>query len=141
MKRSLLLAVAFAAVLVGCNAHTSETKVQAAPLPDSELRELTEAEKKQLGPLLAATLKDPESAKFIWTKVPKQMPSTFHYCGMVNAKNSYGGYTGAHPFLAVISTDKNKIVVGSIAGVGGTAIATKVVEDQCAEHGLNPYRV
>ncbi|MDH0520842.1 hypothetical protein [Achromobacter xylosoxidans] len=51
-----------------------------------------------------ATLKDPDSAKFRNQK---------SFCGEVNAKNSYGGYTGFKRFIAagkdlvVLEGDKN----------------------------------
>jgi hypothetical protein len=141
MIRNCITVIAFAAVLAGCNAQTSPT-VKTAALPDSELRDLTEAEKKQLGPFLAATLKDPESAKFTWTKVPRQMPATFSYCAMVNAKNSYGGYIGMQPFIAAIQTKNNKIQLGGIGAVASSQAGdAKIIENLCAAEGLDPYRV
>lgn len=41
--------------------------------------------------IISATLKDPDSAKFSNEKVD----STGQYCGEVNSKNSYGGFTGS----------------------------------------------
>lgn len=41
--------------------------------------------------VISATLKDPDSAKFLNEKVD----STGQYCGEVNSKNSYGGFTGS----------------------------------------------
>lgn len=43
-------------------------------------------------------LKDPESAAFTLVKI---YPETGAACGMVNAKNSLGGYVGARPFVFV----------------------------------------
>jgi hypothetical protein len=44
-------------------------------------------------------LKDPESARFgaIWVK---DVENTTYVCGSVNAKNSFGGYSGEHSFIA-----------------------------------------
>jgi hypothetical protein len=41
-------------------------------------------------------LKDPDSRKVTYGPAP----TTGAVCGKVNAKNTYGGYTGAEPFLA-----------------------------------------
>ncbi|KHE04764.1 MULTISPECIES: hypothetical protein [Citrobacter] len=58
--------------------------------------------------LVKETLKDPESAKF---------ESFFHssgendgyVCGTVNAKNSYGGYTGKKKFYVYLELYKGKV--------------------------------
>lgn len=133
-------ALALALLTAGCQT-AAQTAAPVSRIADSELRDLTEAEKKLIGPALAKGLKDPDSAKFSWGKVPKQMPpAEFYYCGMVNAKNSYGGYVGEKPFVAMFFVLNNKILSGSIIGMGSNAIATSVVEKTCTEHGLDPYR-
>ncbi|EOL9019488.1 hypothetical protein ACP6QU_001066 [Cronobacter dublinensis] len=58
--------------------------------------------------LVRDTLKDPDSAKF---------DSSFHavgemdgyVCGRVNAKNSYGAYTGKKPYYVYIDTEDGKL--------------------------------
>lgn len=58
--------------------------------------------------LVRDSLKDPDSAK---------LESSFHssgetdgyVCGLVNAKNSYGGYTGKKPFYVYIDTLDGKL--------------------------------
>lgn len=58
--------------------------------------------------LVRDSLKDPDSAK---------LESSFHssgendgyVCGHVNAKNSYGGYTGKKPFYVYIDTADGKL--------------------------------
>lgn len=51
---------------------------------------------------VASTLKDPEGARFKpgTYAVVNQNDVLQWYCGMVNGKNSYGGYTGYQAFLA-----------------------------------------
>ncbi len=57
--------------------------------------------------VVRSTLKDPDSAKFDHTAVGKK--DGFRYvCGNVNAKNSFGGYVGAAPFIA---TSKQVVVL------------------------------
>ena len=48
----------------------------------------------------AHRLKDPDSRKIEYVGQPHGSA----VCGMVNAKNSFGGYTGRHQFLAYFST-------------------------------------
>lgn len=66
---------------------------------------------------LATTLKDPESARFgVFSKPRKEhvitnvdaKEATYGYstCVSVNAKNSYGGYTGNHQFWFFIRNGK-----------------------------------
>lgn len=45
------------------------------------------------------SLKDPDSAKFDGVRMVKYQSGNV-VCGSVNAKNSYGGYTGFKPFVA-----------------------------------------
>lgn len=61
-----------------------------------------------------AELKDPDSAKFRGIKPlrderPGAGGKVNGYCGWVNAKNSYGGYTGESYFI--VSYPKRKVVI------------------------------
>ena len=49
--------------------------------------------------IVANSLKDPASAQFRNEKVLKESAGKF-YCGQLNAKNGYGGYTGFVTFVA-----------------------------------------
>src|SRR4051812_36543000 len=73
-----------AMVLAGCqtNAATNAQRVAALPMA-------TKADIPKARAAVRALLKDPESARFS-TEILK--PGTV--CGLVNAKNSYGGYGG-----------------------------------------------
>jgi hypothetical protein len=59
---------------------------------------------------MGRTLKDPQSA--IYTDMVRAIrpnargEPTDSVCGAVNAKNSYGGYIGARPFLHLIALDQ-----------------------------------
>ena len=132
--------------LSGCLATAAPPPPQAkAPpkpeLPESALRELTAPEKKALAEGFAKGLKDPASAQFQWAKVPKSPSDSEDYCGMVNAKNSYGGYVGSMPFMGMILF-KNGRAVGGVMGVAGSTETEKygIVADMCKEKGLNPMK-
>jgi len=51
--------------------------------------------------LVSAELKDPRSAQFSGIKLRKngETGKVDHFCGYVNAKNSYGGYAGKSYFI------------------------------------------
>ena len=89
-------------------ASCTTTKVPelATERPNLSTRELSSAEKQALTHSLSRTLKDPESAKFQFGPVKYAAGSqTTEYCGLVNGKNSYGGYKGYQMFHAVLKLD------------------------------------
>jgi hypothetical protein len=89
-------------MLMGCSGLNQPTdQVTAAPK-----RELLSAEKAALGPVFAAGLKDPAAAQFRWMPVVlTERDGITDYCGLVNGRNSYGGYTGFVRFYAHLRKD------------------------------------
>ncbi len=71
-------------------------------------RDLKDAEKTAISKAITDQLKDPESARFKWIKM---VGDSIYYCGLVNAKNSYGGYTGYKPFDASFVTAKDGKII------------------------------
>jgi hypothetical protein len=59
--------------------------------------------KKKIDQYLIGYLKDPDSRKVTFGPTPYGGLA----CGEVNAKNSYGGYTGAQPFYAIFNERGN----------------------------------
>lgn len=47
-------------------------------------------------------LRDPPSARFGSIIGGRDGAGTLHFCGWVNSKNSYGGYTGRKPFTGLV---------------------------------------
>jgi hypothetical protein len=141
------IAIAACLVLGGCYETTGAPSVQEAVVPalsSDQLRELTPAEKAVLAKGFAAGLKDPDSAKFQWAKVPKTLPAegSVDYCAMVNAKNSYGGYIGSQPFIGLIAVSKGKIISGAIGAVGdATPMYRDILPKMCRDKGLDPFAV
>ena len=86
------------------------------------LRQLTPAEKLAVARAVQDQLKDPESARFKWSSM---MGRNGQYCGEVNAKNSYGGYTGFRPFVATLTNGKvsGVTIFGEDGQLSGTAVA------------------
>jgi hypothetical protein len=93
------LAIAGLLLLVGC------AGVQ-TPAVDTPRRELTSIEKAGISASVAATLKDPGSAQFKWVPVIlTEREGISDYCGLVNSRNSYGGYGGFVRYYAQLIKD------------------------------------
>lgn len=138
MRRFLV--IGFACLLAGCATAKQE------PVAPRSSRDLTDIEKTALTRSLASTLKDPDSAHFKWlpvTYVPGT-PAT-DYCGLVNSKNSYGGYVGFHKFRAVLRQDaKGQYTTGDIIDIAqddlgtddvGVAWNNGMVDGRCQRFG------
>lgn len=87
-------------------------------------------DEKALRQAFEQTLKDAESARFRAIKYqPTGEPGGWTMCGEVNAKNSYGGYSGFEPFLGMAIRD-GKSMGYLILGIGEASAAV------CKEKGL-----
>lgn len=99
----------------------------------AESRPLSEKERTGVIRSLATILKDPDSARYQW-------PNKVHdsvYCGLVNAKNSYGGYTGFVPYVAFVNTDKGHLetaVLQRATTNEGDPMSMSVIK-MCNDHG------
>jgi hypothetical protein len=114
MKR-FSCAFTLATLLAGCSGLSQPTaQVMAAPS-----RELTPTEKLSFVPVLAAGLKDPSAAQFKWMPVVlTERDGITDYCGLVNGKNSYGGYTGFVRFCAQLQKDdKGQFVKATLRSI------------------------
>ena len=114
--KNIILSLVLGAALVGCASMPSATEQQAADygMPISQVD--AEAAAKAY---LASRLKDPMSAVITWSAVEKGFvgsapllgrKAAYGYLlnGSVNAKNSFGGYTGAKPYQFLF---RNGVVV------------------------------
>ena len=90
---------------------------------------------------METTLKDPDSAKYDFYRAPVKAysgrPPLYGWgtCFKVNAKNSYGGYTGMQQYFVLISYDR---VVKTLAGDGTNGIMDGIVAQSCANLGPAP---
>src|SRR5262245_6402854 len=76
----------------------------AAPVAVSGRRDLMPEEKKVIMDAVSATIKDPASAKYRWSKFhPNTMPGEQNnYCAIVNAKSSHGPYSGLQAYVVAV---------------------------------------
>jgi hypothetical protein len=108
--------------------------IQSGKIPT---RPLTNPEKILLEDTVKSKLKDADSAKFKWLPfISMPLPV---YCGLVNAKNSFGGYTGYVPYLAATLQAKDKkihsAVVIAIGNADPDSPETMAVTQKCLEYG------
>jgi hypothetical protein len=147
---ALAAGLAICPMLAGCGA-VSTYEVQQPPIaemqsaeqkPSAALRELTADEKTILSESFTFGLNEPESVKFLWSKVPvetSKLRRSFDYCGKLSSKNEKVVYQGMQPFLAIIVTENGSITGGSIVklqqSVGSPA--QNDVPDLCRQKGLS----
>jgi hypothetical protein len=125
----------FAFLLAGCAAPSAYTSRPSTP-PVVQLEQLTPVmlTKTQMEYVRAGvirSLKDPESARFGTMRGGKNSEGVITVCGYVNARNSYGGYTGEKPFLGILA-DKGF----AVAAMGGTDDKTASVHQVCGQSGI-----
>lgn len=99
IRLSISIGLAAFVVLGGCAPREAPVKVLAiAPLTTEHVAVVHET--------IRRSLKDPDSARFTepvaGTILAKDGSASLLVCGFVNAKNSYGGYTGNKAYQGVI---------------------------------------
>ncbi len=101
----------------------------------AETRLLSDAEKRLIADEFGSSLKDPNSAQYRWANLvidPSVKGSEFGYCFQVNAKNSYGGYTGFRTIAGMVKRSGGKIISYSYtSGVRDDEIMAQTTKDIC----------
>jgi hypothetical protein len=97
--KAFFVASAAAALLGGC-VSTEPGKLAAEAQPVT----LSAAETNMVEAAMKGVLKDPESARFERVKaILKPSTGVTLVCGLVNSKNSFGGYTGRSMFAGTLT--------------------------------------
>jgi hypothetical protein len=96
--------------------------------------ELGEADVAVIQDKVKRQLDDPESARFVGMKAARDKDKgSIVVCGLVDSKNSYGGYTGEQPFVGVLHADRN---VFDAVSVGGDRIVRRATLAMCRGNTL-----
>lgn len=129
-----LFLTAFIAVLSGCAAPPSAeefAKADFGPYPEEWKRIITDYS--------AARLKDPYSAQYNFLNSPTRgfiglggAKYGWAVCALINAKNSYGGYTGGK--LSFFLIRNNVVIDASMGDNSGYSLA----EGKCKGVGIIP---
>jgi len=106
MLRFLMLSLAFVQSLTLCSPASAETE-KGTPI------KLSSAQIDAIKRHVRSSLKDPESARFGEMGAVKTKDGETIICGRVNAKNSYGGYTGMTTFMGSYDKKGPHVVVAS----------------------------
>jgi hypothetical protein len=140
MKRLLLLAPL---IIYSASSTADDTVAKSTHHAETASNDLSNAEKSVIAKVIAGKLKDPDSAKFRWGPAHRVSGGVISYCGMVNGKNSYGGYVGFVPFYVDGVTHADRriyLVVPPLAKVGGgseDSVESEVVKRLCEKNGYD----
>jgi hypothetical protein len=86
-----------------------------------ETRDLRSSERSRIADAVRGALKDPASAHFKWGRFARQAggeSSGGVYCGLVNAKNSFGAYGGDQPFAVYASLRDGAVYFAKFLNLG-----------------------
>ena len=83
-------------------------------------------------------LKDPASAMFGTIVAGRRADGRIMHCGYVNARNSFGGYTGMRMFTGLLPVIQGITLSASVIAFGETQTEDYVVRRMCSEAGLTP---
>ena len=102
--------------------------------PTEAAEKLTAAQEEKVLDGLRKKLKDPNSAILGQIKAGTEEGGTINVCGFVNAKNSFGGYTGDTPFFGVLLSPPTDTFV--VFSIGDTEPDLFAIDSMCKRHGL-----
>lgn len=129
--KKVFSALVLVSTLAGCVSQPVQERVIV-----TKKRDLTDPEKQIIENSVKDRLKDPDSAMFKLPKVNEDgKPDT--YCGLVNAKNSYGGYTGYKPFLATLSRPNGEVTASFPMMPDASRYGLRVMIDMCHNYGYD----
>lgn len=123
MKRLWLVLLAGFA-LVGC--QTTEQ-----PMEATAVYRPTEADNAAIADAFDRVLREPDSARFPVIYARRGASGVIYYCGLVNSRNGFGGYTGNRPFYAV--GDQR---LTSVLRIGEDQISNEAVLVMCRRAGF-----
>lgn len=125
--RGAILAAVLCVGLAGCQT------VEQQPAELTEFYRPTSADNSAIADAFERVLKDPDSARFPVIYARKAQSGLIYYCGLVNSRNSFGGFVGNQPFFAM--GDQRFV---SVQKIGSTEIEQAVVLEVCRQKGFPP---
>lgn len=130
-----------ASALPGCQTD-APPPVAAAVAPPPERYSPYTLNKAEIAAVEAGTrssLKDPDSARFGKMVAGKDSKGEISVCLMVNAKNSYGGYTGETPHFGIflVNSKPPKFVIAP-GSADYPQFRDQAVLKVCSDHGISP---
>lgn len=122
--------------VAACGAHSAQQYQPQAKAPPAELTptKINATQKTAIERGIRGRLRDPESARFGRAVSGYDETGLIYTCGVVNAKNAYGGYTGEKPYMVVLLPGP-KATVGAVH-LGDQPAAEGAVFEVCQTRGL-----
>lgn len=134
MRKSVLVVCL---LIAGCT--TPQTT--SPPVKATTYRPLSAEDVKIVQDGVRQSLKDPLSATFGPMTAAQEGKDNSWVCGVVNAKNSFGGYTGDKPYMGMLvhmDTGAKKLQMFRVTSMGGTDSATLATIEMCKRYGVVP---
>lgn len=114
--------------------------------------DLTDKEKALVRESVKAKLKDPDSARFKWLPIAGNQTEAdgatmMMYCGVVNARNSFGGYVGDVPYLVALVKHLNPkdtravSIVIAIGKANWNSPSSKAIVNTCRDKGYTDFEL
>lgn len=131
-------------VLVACAMLAGCTAAQQSPAPlekSTTYRALSAGDVKIVQDGVRKSLKDPGSATFGPMTAAQEGKDHSWVCGVVNAKNSFGGYTGNRPFMGMLvhmGVGGKGVSMFQVTSMGGTEAETYATMEMCSRYGVVP---
>lgn len=85
---------------------------------------------------LPERLKDPSSALFGAMSGSIDTAGVVKVCGYVNARNSFGGYTGQQPFTGILASNREGKRVFAVTGIGDGSYGSIAILALCQRNGI-----
>lgn len=108
-----------------------------SPLDASEPYPLSTEQSERVQELVLRKLVDPDSAVFDYVTSRQNSDNSLAICGLVNAKNSLGGYVGDIPFAVTNHQGRDTLYLKSFGETSSQSTATKIF---CMNSGSNLNR-
>lgn len=120
----------------GCQKQSGTSKANPAVFTASDHVEVPAIVISKLKKLVTEKLKDPNSAVFENEEYfvdrldvdGKLYLAGYKLCGRINAKNSYGGYSGSTPFLSILQIDDGGVIRYSTADILSESADTYIIK-------------
>ncbi len=140
MAASLAAALALSACAAGLSSTASPGNGATPAVAGLGQRDLTPDEKKVIVAAVALNLRDPQTAKYHWTKFPAATTDdSVNYCATVDAKSPYPAYDGRQAYIVEARVQGGR-VTGATMGLIAGGKDVKLVAKMCEKYGLDPNK-
>ena len=113
-------------LVAGCAGGGQLGSSASRPVPASELRDLSDEEKRVIAAGVAAGLRGQPASNFQWARFPREAPpsGTVQYCAKA----------GGRPFIATVTVTNGRASAANLIAIGGAYI-----EGECRRYYETPF--